>query len=77
MNREALVKDAMSLHPQLDRILAQVIVDLHLQCAQGRGEDYDPLEVAEKLTSSYKKAANENNSQHHPIDYKEDELLGQ
>jgi hypothetical protein len=75
VSRESLIRDVMSLFPQLDRILAQLVVDLHIHSARERGPDYDPIEVAENLISTYKEEHNETDPQHLPVDQKQDELV--
>jgi hypothetical protein len=65
-SREALIRDVMSLYPDLDRILAQVVVDLHFRCAGERGDEYDPEEIAENLISNYKEEIDEALAQHTP-----------
>jgi hypothetical protein len=70
-----LIRDVMSLFPQVDRILAQLIVDLHIRSEREHGEDYDPIEVAENLISVYKQEHNETDPQHLPVDQKQDELV--
>jgi hypothetical protein len=57
VSRESLIRDVMSLFPQLDRTLAQLVVDLHLRSTEQHGEDYDARQVAENLISAYKNEA--------------------
>jgi hypothetical protein len=73
VSRESLIRDVMSLFPQLDRTLAQLVVDLHLRSTEQHGEDYDASQVAENLISAYR---NETSSQRLPDNHETDEPNG-